>query len=407
MRNTWINISLLNFLIATLMGLMLRYAFIGEIPGMDYRNMLHGHSHVAMLGWVYLILFTLLHHYFIPEDKKKTSFYNRLFWFTQATVFGMMVSFPIQGYGAVSIIFSTLHIIASYILAYWLWKDLSAANFPFINLLVKASLVAMVFSTIGIWGMGPVMAMGLRNTSYYHLTVQFYLHFQFNGWFVLAVIALLVQLFQSWGIIISPNQLKGFLNIYLISLGLTFFHVLNWAFPQVLYLHFNSVGVILQVLAFGYLLWPIWNKIREKMRLQAPILKVFFHFGLLSLVFKLLFQVSLIVPDIANISTTIRQFMIGYIHLTMLGFITGWLLWVLAHSHSFGTMGAAIFITGYVGTEVLLFVQGVFFWAKWGSLPYYHEILFLCSALLPLGLGLMVLTSLYQRTIPKYNHINT
>ena len=101
---------LVNFLIAALMGLVLRYAFIGEL-NFNYRFLTHAHSHVAMLGWVYLMIYVLFVHYFVPEKKPV---FTRLFWLTQLAVVGMMLSFPLQGYAAISILFSTLHIFCSY-----------------------------------------------------------------------------------------------------------------------------------------------------------------------------------------------------------------------------------------------------------------------------------------------------
>ncbi len=78
------------------MGLALRFSFIESI-GLNYRFLTHAHSHVAMLGWVYLMLFTLFVHYFIPEKPK---IFNRLFWITEFAVVGMMISFPFQGYAS-------------------------------------------------------------------------------------------------------------------------------------------------------------------------------------------------------------------------------------------------------------------------------------------------------------------
>src|SRR5690606_24662500 len=111
-------VCLLNFFIAAVMGLLLRYAFVQPIE-VNYRYLTHAHSHAAMLGWVYLMLFTLIVHYFIPIKKP---IYNRLFWITELAVIGMLVSFPFQGYAAVSISFSTLHIFCSYYFAYLIFK---------------------------------------------------------------------------------------------------------------------------------------------------------------------------------------------------------------------------------------------------------------------------------------------
>ena len=111
-------ICLINFLIAALLGLLLRYYFIDPID-LNYRFLIHAHSHTAMLGWIYLMLFTLIVHYFIP-DKKPV--YNRLFWLTEFAVIGMLLSFPFQGYALYSIIFSTLFLFASYWFTWFFMK---------------------------------------------------------------------------------------------------------------------------------------------------------------------------------------------------------------------------------------------------------------------------------------------
>jgi len=171
-NKSWILFSLFNFLIAALMGLLLRGAFVWGLSWIDYLNVLHGHSHVAMLGWVYLALFMLLGSRFIPADKWMQPVYSRLFWFTQFTVFGMMVAFPLQGYGAVSITFSALHILASYVFAYLLWRDHHIVRTE-VALLLKTALVLMVISTLGVWSLSPITALGGRSSTIYQLAIQF------------------------------------------------------------------------------------------------------------------------------------------------------------------------------------------------------------------------------------------
>ena len=403
MRSSWVLISLLNFVVASIMGVLLRYVFVAEVPWMDYRNMLHGHSHVAMLGWVYLILFSLLIEAFVPRSKQSSTFYNRLFWFTQFTVVGMMVSFPIQGYGAVSITFSTLHIIASYLFVWKIWSDLKIENRQ-ILLMVRTSLLFLIISTIGIWGMGPVMALQLRNDPIYMVVVQFYLHFQFNGWFALSVLALLIYQLNQWGLSIREPHFKNFFRIYILSLIFTFFQVLHWAYLDHYMYVINAVGVILQVLAFGFLLLPLKDKIFKILTDRSGTIKWLVGFGLVSLIIKVGIQAALVVPEVTEISTTIRQFMIWYIHLTMLGFISGLILLFLYLKEVavINTSGIYLFSIGYIMTEAILFVQGLFFWARWGTLPYYHEVLLGFSLLLPIGLLVMAI----KPSITDYSQVN-
>jgi len=188
MQRKLVLICLINFFVAALLGLLLRYYFIDSIA-LNYRFLTHAHSHIAMLGWVYLMLFTLIVHYFIP-DKKPV--YNRLFWLTEFAVIGMMLSFPFQGYAAVSITFSTLHIFCSYYFVYLIWKHHKISNLPS-RYMLKASLLFMLLSTIGVWFLGPAVATLGKASAFYQIAIQFFLHFQFNGWFLLAVLAVFFQ----------------------------------------------------------------------------------------------------------------------------------------------------------------------------------------------------------------------
>src|SRR5690625_4705212 len=120
-RTRYIGVTLLNFLVAALLGLFMRYVYVGTINiPFKYGYFIHAHSHIAILGWVYLALFGLFISNLLPTWYKK---YKRLFWITQISIVGMLFSFPFQGYAAASITFSTLHVIASYFFIYYFWRD--------------------------------------------------------------------------------------------------------------------------------------------------------------------------------------------------------------------------------------------------------------------------------------------
>ncbi|MEX0813815.1 MAG: hypothetical protein WD048_16475 [Chitinophagales bacterium] len=403
MHNKWLLVALFNFLMAALMGLLLRFAFVWEISWLDYRNMMHGHSHIAMLGWVYLALFALFTHFFIPAKKSAKAFYSYLFWFTQFTVLGMMISFPIQGYGAVSISFSALHILASYLFAFKIWKDLNAQSSQ-LRLLIKSSLIFMLVSTLGIWAMGSIVANNLQSSELYLLAVQFYLHFQFNGWFALAAVALIIYQLNLWGFHFEQKHLLRFFVLYVLALFLTFFHVLDWAYGETYMYALNTAGVILQLGAFLQLVMPNRKQLMNVLGKQSGWEQLLIGFGLMSLAAKVIFQAILIFPEVSIISTVIRNFMIGYIHLTMLGFITG-CLFLMLYKHyrkQVSQLGILFFIIGFISTEAILFTQGIFYWQTWGMLPFYHEAIALASVLLPLGIVLFMKNSIsYQISSDK------
>ncbi len=48
----WLQISFLNLLIVSLLGVTLRYKIAFSFPYLDQKHLLHGHSHFAFAGWV-------------------------------------------------------------------------------------------------------------------------------------------------------------------------------------------------------------------------------------------------------------------------------------------------------------------------------------------------------------------
>lgn len=105
-------IALGYFLLAALLGVFLRFFFVTSIPA-NFRYVVHAHSHIALLGWVYLGLSALIYKMYFSEAKKGKT-YKRIFWFTQITLLGMLFTFPFTGYAALSITFSTLFLFARF-----------------------------------------------------------------------------------------------------------------------------------------------------------------------------------------------------------------------------------------------------------------------------------------------------
>lgn len=209
--------------------------------------MMHGHSHVTMLGWVYLALYSLIWYRFIPKGKREKPVYSLLFWFTQMTVVGMMISFPLQGYGVLSISFSSLHILSSYVFCYLVWKDHPIQK-PEVSLLLKTALVLMIISTIGVWALGPLAISGGRNSTFYQIAIQFYLHFQFHGWFTFAVLALLLDVLTQ-GVTLNGKHFKWFYSMLITSTMLTYGLVIAWGYGGSFPLIINAFGLMFQLLA--------------------------------------------------------------------------------------------------------------------------------------------------------------
>lgn len=388
MQKKLIGVCLINFLIAALMGLTLRYFFVHPVA-FNFRYLTHAHSHVAMLGWVYLMLYLLIVHYFIPEKKP---IYNKLFWLTQFTVVGMMISFPFTGYAAVSITFSSLHIFCSYYFVSLVWKNHKVTS-PLVRYLLKSSLVFMVVSTIGVWCLGPAAAILGQASAFFQIAIQFFLHFQFNGWFMLAVLAVFLHQFP----IDNQALFKRFFNTLIAATVLTFALPVSWFAFHPLLLYINGLGVLLQLLSGYYfilLLKPYWPKFWSGI---SNVTKAMYTLALVSFILKIILQTASIVPQVAEMAHQYRNFVIGFIHLMMLGVISGFLFAFLLQNYPKSkntkslNFGIYAFILGFVSTEVLLILQGVYYFLGLGMLPHYYLILLLCSILLPLGILFFIL----------------
>lgn len=394
---SWILCCFFNFLIACLFGLLMRFMHLFPIDFLNYSFLLHAHSHVAMLGWVYLIIYFLVVHFFIPKEKSQKPIYNRLFWLTEFSVIGMMVAFPIQGYALFSIVFSTLHIVLSYVFCRLVWKDCSSEKAP-IQRLLQVSILFMVLSTCGVWCLGPAVSTLGKQSAFYQIAIQFFLHFQFNGWFILAVLALFLKQFQNK---IDKLKFKKFYNAVMISVILTLAFPVRWFVENNILNYINALGVLIQLGAFIYFYKMLKPEIKHFTNSLDKTAKIVYGLALCSLFLKVGIQLLTIIPNLAEVSHQIRNFVIGFIHLTMLGIITGFLFGILLQNKFLPVtsfvlkIGLVSFAFGYITTEVVLFLQGIYFYFGYGLIQSYYEIIFGLSIFLVFGL-MMILISLLK-----------
>jgi len=384
-------ICLINFLIAALIGLALRYNFINSI-NFNYRFLTHAHSHIAMLGWVYLMLFTLLVHYFIP-DKKPV--YNGLFWITEFAVVGMMLSFPFQGYAAVSISFSTLHVFCSYYFVYLIWKHHKIDHLPS-RYLLKASLLFMLLSTVGIWCLGPAVIMLGKATAFYQIAIQFFLHFQFNGWFLIAVIAVFFHIIQ----LKDSKRFRLFFRLLIISTLLTLALPVNWYAPHNFLYWINAMGVLMQVYALILFLKLIRPYQILLLKENSKLTLYLFSFAIFCFVLKSVLQLLSLSPEISQVAYQHRNLVIGFIHLSMLGVVSGFLFFFILRSslvinNMTLRLGIYTFVLGFILTEIILIIQGGMFYMESGFMPNYYLLLFVFSLLIPLGI-LLIITNILK-----------
>lgn len=371
----WAYLSLVNLLIVSVLGVILRYKGAFSLPVPDYKYLLHAHSHFAFSGWVTSILFTCF-VYLIPF--RKTYVYQ--FWLNQVAGFGMLISFAIQGYGPVSIAFSALSVVFSYWFACSYLKDIRSLSFP---PLVKSCLqLAIAFLVIS--SAGPFMlAMGKGNMVLYNNAIYFYLHFQYNGWFTFGVMALFFWAAPRFHIYLAPNFSKVFVILMGIACVPAYCMSTLWAHPPGwVYMIAGAAGMI-QLAALVFLI------------LAVPVIKhlhVLWVLASAAFIIKIVLQVLTLVTPLGRFAYGFRPVVIGYLHLVVLGFVSFLIIGFLILNKllKVDKVGLGIFITGVIGNEVILMVQCVmayFFGSGTPMVPYW---LLGAGVVMMTGIGLMV-----------------
>lgn len=368
-----------------IIGLLMRWQFVTPIAGFNYTFFLHAHSHVALLGWVHALLAILLPRVFIADHPNKYQPYNRLFWVSQFSVLGMLIAFPLQGYALVSISFSTFFLFCTYRLAYLLWKD-TAHQVQSSDRLLRASLFFLVISSIGPWLMGPIMALKMGKTPYY-LAIYFYLHFQYNAWFTLACTALGLRYFESKAGVNAPPMRTA--TFFIIGSTLpTFLLSTLWLKPALWVYGIALVGSLMQ--AYGWFLF--WRSLPDlKLKNFQSWSTRLFYLSVSCLIAKISLQLLTAFPYFAQLAAQQRPLIIFYLHLVLLGGISGFLLAYIKH-HCFLrltsvglSLGFGLYILGFLSSEGLLLYQGLCQGLNQPLFSAFYLSLFSCSLMIPIG----------------------
>lgn len=378
------------FLVAAILGLLLRfYPILGF--SFNYRFVVHGHSHIALLGWVYVALTTLLHFCFL-EKKKSGRTYNRIFWCTQATLIGMLLTFPFQGYALFSIVFSTLFLIVSYVYVYHFWKNIDPKLKHGKGLLcIKGALIYMVISSLGPWALGAIMISLGSQSIWYRLAIYFYLHFQYNGWMILALVGLFLFVWEQYGLEIPQKPFARFFLSFNLAIVFTFFLSTLWAKPPFWIYVLAGFGAVAQLYAFACL----WGMIKKQFfelsltKLQTLLLKLVVAMGLI----KIFLQLLTVFPYFSNMAATYLDFTIGYLHLTFLGIISMALFFFMDYFELFriSTRSFPWYFLGFILTEALIFYKGVAAWQGWVIFDGQGTLLAWTTFLIPIGIAMMLI----------------
>src|SRR5690606_36309017 len=124
----------------------------------NQKFIMHAHSHFAFSGWVshaIMVLMVMVEFRLRTTDPLPTRYQYTLA-ANLLTSFGMLICFILQGYGVYAIIFPTLVVIMSFVVAGYGWADITRFTLPpgrrywFIAALLFALLPAIGISAL-VW----------------------------------------------------------------------------------------------------------------------------------------------------------------------------------------------------------------------------------------------------------------
>lgn len=394
----WFIIAFSTFLIAGILGLTMRYIFIGEVPFIKYRNVLHAHSHTALMGWAFMLvaggaIYFFQHELYLGKVIRNTLFINTI------SVIGMTVTFILQGYAFESIAFSTLHLIVGFYFGINVLRRLKPNKNNTAQRFLKWSIYWYMISSLGLLAIGPISSMLGPLHPMYTGSIQFFIHLQLNGWFTFGALAILFKFLENRGHIIQFS-IPVWVTL-ITSVVLTYLLSVTWGTPLDILFYLNAVGVALQGIAYAIILRHAIKHLRT-IKLKSSLIRTTLILGIGSLIAKVLIQMAVVIPFIAVISYTVHNYVIAFIHLIMLGSITFTISSLLINEgvlpfNKAARYGWSILALGFILTEFILFGQGSLFWMRIGFIPGYYEMLFGASALLPIGIGIILL-SFWSRT---------
>ncbi|MEP6951926.1 MAG: hypothetical protein ABI863_21735 [Ginsengibacter sp.] len=387
----WIKVALINFCVVAVAGITMRYKINFPLPIVNQKYLLYAHSHFAFDGWVALALMALMVNYLQTIYAGIHS--KKYYWILMAhciTAYGMFCSFILEGYAFFSIAFSILLIFISYFFIFYLWRDLNKVkDNSYAPKWFKAALVLWGISSLGAFALVYLMANHIKVQDYYFGAIYFFLHFQYNGWFLFACFGLLFSYLYRRGFLPVVAISKKLFIVMSVTVAPAYFLSILWLkLPRVL-IWIADISGIFQLLVLFYFikLFPVLKRhISNKL---TKVSRYLWIMASVAFIIKIVLQMLSVVPFLSHYAFGFRPVVIGYLHLSFLGiisfFMIGYVNQILSEvQRHLSKAGILIFVTGVLIQEIILMCQGLEA-IEVEPLPYANMILFYAAIVMATG----------------------
>lgn len=385
LKQKWLHISIFNLTIVAFIGVIMRYKIGFEFPFFDQKYLQHAHSHFAFTGWIThtLFVFMLL---FLNEQKPifLLNKYKPILVGNLICAYGMLISFFIQGYGVISIFFSTLSILITYLYAFYFIKDLKQIVPHPVKLWFKAAFLFYLFSSFGTFSLAYMMITKNLPQNFYLASVYYYLHFQYNGFFFFSCMGLFMG--QWYRMVPRIKNDKQIFWWFAIACFPTYFLSTLWMnLPLWLYI-IVIMGSFMQLVGWVKFLNMVRKHIDVWKANIKPIWQKFFFVLALAISIKLLLQFGSTIPSISKLAFGFRPIVIAYLHLVLLAIISFFLIiymfcFNVLSTFKYTISAISLFVFGIFFNESILLIQGVGAFT-YTMIPYANEALFVAAILM-------------------------
>lgn len=387
----WSRWALFNFVLLALVGVLLRYKILYPLPLVDHKHLLHAHSHFAFAGWVTLALFVCIISILKLTAQQQQQF-NPILQLQQVSSYGMLLSFPFMGYAPVSIAFSTLSIFVSFWFVAVAWKIIrTTTHLSIEKKWLYAALLCNMVSAAGTFTLAYLMATKTMQQNWYFGSVYFYLHFQYNGWFLFTIFAFFFSQVKQWMNAALIRSSHYFFIALVVALIPAWFLSMMWMrLPQWMFT-VGTAAAFVQLIAL-IIFVGLFQQLKKQLSHNLHrFVKWIWLFSASAFALKIILQAFSAIPELNKFAFGIRPIIIGFLHLVLLGFVSLFILGyfiqnkLLLLQNKTAAVGLWLFVSAMILNEVLLMGQGVAA-ISYSHFPYGNELLLGAAALMFSGL---------------------
>ncbi|MBV6880580.1 hypothetical protein NG800_009185 [Epilithonimonas ginsengisoli] len=390
--NFWLKICVFNFFVVSVVAVMMRYNMAFSLSGFNHKFMQESHSHFAFYGWVSAGIFLFVTKY-LSENYPKINLkkYQYLMISNQIGSYGMLFTFLYGGYFWLSIVLSSIALFTGFAYFIFLLIDTKSNKNPEIMWLKSGAFFATI-SAIGIFGLAYFSTKKDEFEVLFRASTYFYLHYQYNGFFIFSCIGLLLISLKKLGIEIEEKLNKTIFYLLFFGCFLGYGLSILWIEMNPIFYGFFILISIVQL--FGVILFLNWIRKTDLFNNQNFIQKLLISVFGFAFILKFLLQGLSAIPALGIFAFSNINIVIAYLHLVLLMGISLFLIWkilqlVEIEFNKLLKFSILLLVFGIVCNEIVLALSGIFsiFYIPFLSAKYW---LLFVSVVIMISIGIFI-----------------